>query len=521
MKKILLTLIAAHLPVPAFALDVQAFRPNHNRGEGLTTYSSSALRGGEWQASIFANYVKNPLEFGFLDNTSRTRGIVDSTSTFNFLFSYALADAVTLGLDFPLHLVSDIQSLDAIRGESNYTPGDPRVFLQIPLLRARTEDGTGLGIAFVPYGTFSLGATGDFLGNQSYVAGGKLVFDAWLGERNYVSLNGGFAYRAEEEVIQNLRVHHEIPLALSYVHVVAPRARIDLIGEVFGATSLDAPFQDEITSPAEALVAARKRWDRWALTAGGGAGLNAGYGAPDYRVFAGVTYAHVGHKKVVDEPEPEPTPEPAPQDGGLSLLIRKENGAPIVAEIVVKSADDKFRDRIKTSEWKRALPPGTYQVSVDVKEYSWIYREFTIEPGQRVSETITMVMPKKKGEKIDVLGKILFDVDQATLQAQSYPILDHVVEVLKNHPEVTKIRIEAHTDSQSSDKYNLSLSNRRAQTVLQYLTQSGIAAARLESRGYGESFPIDSNDTEAGRSNNRRVEFLVLETSKPGAIQNE
>jgi len=84
-----------------------------------------------------------------------------------------------------------------------------------------------------------------------------------------------------------------------------------------------------------------------------------------------------------------------------------------------------------------------------------------------------------------------------------------VVDFLKSNPSVS-IEISGHTDSKGSDTYNENLSQGRSQSVVDYIIGQGIDSPRLEAHGYGEAKPIDSNDTEEGRANNRRVEFTVL-----------
>jgi outer membrane protein OmpA-like peptidoglycan-associated protein len=81
--------------------------------------------------------------------------------------------------------------------------------------------------------------------------------------------------------------------------------------------------------------------------------------------------------------------------------------------------------------------------------------------------------------------------------------------VLKNHPEIVKLRVEGHTDSQGSSSSNLTLSQARAQAVLTYLTNAGVPADRLSSEGYGEDRPLDKRETRAAWEKNRRVELMV------------
>jgi outer membrane protein OmpA-like peptidoglycan-associated protein len=87
-----------------------------------------------------------------------------------------------------------------------------------------------------------------------------------------------------------------------------------------------------------------------------------------------------------------------------------------------------------------------------------------------------------------------------------------VAGTLSAHPEIARIRIEGHTDSQGSAVRNTLLSEKRAQAVRLWLMEKGgIAGARLEARGYGPTQPVAPNKTAAGRSKNRRVEFRILE----------
>jgi len=74
-----------------------------------------------------------------------------------------------------------------------------------------------------------------------------------------------------------------------------------------------------------------------------------------------------------------------------------------------------------------------------------------------------------------------------------------------------RVEIAGHTDARGSDAYNSKLSNQRAQSVMNYLTERGIAADRMSAKGYGESEPVADNETDEGRELNRRVELKILE----------
>jgi OOP family OmpA-OmpF porin len=105
------------------------------------------------------------------------------------------------------------------------------------------------------------------------------------------------------------------------------------------------------------------------------------------------------------------------------------------------------------------------------------------------------------------LEGVNFDNDSASLRPDSMVLLDSAVATLKEWGEV-KVEVAGHTDSVSSDAYNLELSQRRAETVRAYLVDKGIAADRLTAKGYGEAHPVSDNDTPEGRFRNRRVELI-------------
>lgn len=103
-------------------------------------------------------------------------------------------------------------------------------------------------------------------------------------------------------------------------------------------------------------------------------------------------------------------------------------------------------------------------------------------------------------------GVVLFDFDKADIKPEAHQLLDEVVTILKKNREMKGV-IEGHTDSMGSEEYNQGLSERRAQAVEKYIEERGIDADRYTIKGYGESNPIASNDTEEGRQENRRVEL--------------
>jgi outer membrane protein OmpA-like peptidoglycan-associated protein len=113
-----------------------------------------------------------------------------------------------------------------------------------------------------------------------------------------------------------------------------------------------------------------------------------------------------------------------------------------------------------------------------------------------------------KPDKLELKEKLYFAWDQATLQEVSYPVLDEVVAALQENKSF-RVQVEGHSSSDGSNDHNQSLSEQRAQAVLDYLVAHGVAKERLGSKGFSSSVPLDTNTTAEGRENNRRVEFVV------------
>jgi outer membrane protein OmpA-like peptidoglycan-associated protein len=115
------------------------------------------------------------------------------------------------------------------------------------------------------------------------------------------------------------------------------------------------------------------------------------------------------------------------------------------------------------------------------------------------------------------MDQVHFTSDQDVILTESQPLLVQVAEIIKIHPEWESILIEGHCDSRAGDAHNLDLSQRRAQSVLQFLVSRGVEPSRLRAQGFGRSRPIAPNTTEEGMAQNRRVEFTI-ERARPPAV---
>lgn len=117
-------------------------------------------------------------------------------------------------------------------------------------------------------------------------------------------------------------------------------------------------------------------------------------------------------------------------------------------------------------------------------------------------------MKVKKGDVVE-LNKIYFESNRWNLLEDSFDQLNQLANLMHKHPKM-RIQIKGHTDNKGTESYNQKISEHRCESVYNYLMASNVNSRRMEYVGYGETYPIDTNDTEEGRQNNRRVEFVIL-----------
>jgi len=130
-----------------------------------------------------------------------------------------------------------------------------------------------------------------------------------------------------------------------------------------------------------------------------------------------------------------------------------------------------------------------------------------IKLHRRVTEKVDLSAVKQDSKL--VLRSLLFETGSDKIDPSSYPMLEDMISYLTTHKEM-KLHIEGHTDNTGSDETNDALSLGRAKSVMDYLVNGGIANDRLEAEGKGSHDPVSTNDTEEGRTENRRIEFTLM-----------
>ena len=198
-------------------------------------------------------------------------------------------------------------------------------------------------------------------------------------------------------------------------------------------------------------------------------------------------------------------------------VINKKTGEPENAMVIFANMEDGTEYIRLQTQGERAV----YSVTLPIGKRFACYSELDgfLSENQNLStehmqanETIEQdlnLVPVEVGGSIR-LNNIFFDFDKATLRSESFAELDRVLPLFERFPNM-KIEISGHTDSKGSDEYNEKLSKARAGSVRNYMVNKGVMPDRIVAKGYGESVPVDTNDTDEGRQQNRRVEFKVLE----------
>lgn len=160
-----------------------------------------------------------------------------------------------------------------------------------------------------------------------------------------------------------------------------------------------------------------------------------------------------------------------------------------------------------------SLPAGkNYGIAVEKDGYLFYSENFNLVKKTKYKEIEKIIELEKikKGSKL-ILRNVFFDYDKSDLKNESVTELNRLIKLLLANPTV-HIQLEGHTDNHGTDEYNIGLSQRRINSVKEYLINNGLPAERIKNTiGFGEAKPIDTNDTDEGRANNRRVEFVIVD----------
>ena len=200
----------------------------------------------------------------------------------------------------------------------------------------------------------------------------------------------------------------------------------------------------------------------------------------------------------------------------LKGRITDPDGNPLQAKIVLEDLDTGdtlaiINNDPETGEYFTVLP-AEKRVAYTVMSRNHLFKSDHIDTGkleESKEEALDVELQPIEEKKEIVLNNIFFDFNSADLRPESIIELKKVVKIMQENPKLV-VEIQGHTDSVGTDKYNLKLSQSRAEAVANYLIEQGIVKERFKVVGYGEAQPIASNSTDEGRQKNRRVVFKIL-----------
>ncbi|KFE59826.1 OmpA family protein [Hyalangium minutum] len=468
------------------------------------------------------------------------------------LFAYQVHPRVELGVDLPFtviqgdrfQLLRDALAAPDFPGAASVNRlglGDLRLLPRVTLLDPAQFP---VGLGFVGEVRLPTGDGFSFLGERGVLVAPRLAVERSFGPVRLLG-NVGWRFRRHAQYL-NLYVDDEFTLGAGAVVDLPNVARlsgIQAVAEMHLSTPASSPFTfsqaDSLKTPWELLVGARTHiHGPWGLelNVGRGIGLHGGYGREAFRVMVALRYEETfvdsDGDGVPDARDKCPTEKEdrdghEDDDGCIDPdndgdgIVDGEDGCPDKAgpkELKGCPADtdtdgDGIPDHLDACP-KKAGP----------KEYDGCPDTDGDEVPDNEDECPDMFGPPEnngcpydappyvvvESDRIRIKGNILFETGKANIRKQSFKLLDEVASVLARNPELGPVLIEGHTDNVGARALNLSLSDRRAKAVLDYLVAKGINRKRLRSQGFGFDRPITTNATPLGRAKNRRVEFRLV-----------
>lgn len=468
----MLLLLAAHA---AFALDAHGYEllgTSGNPHSFARVGTAHAGRAGSWDSLLGFDYAQNPL-------------------------------AET----FPWGREAVMPSLGTIYAGGGYSFGGLRVDGALPI-HAMGEDQTG---SFVAPGDARLGVLVPAFGEAGIRPAMGVQTNLWLPTGDETHHVGGLGPRASAAVVFEKEVANFGLVAMLGAEIGVPETDRNLvagIGPMLGigaryhindaaSAALELTSQSDVggqTWPVEATLSGRYRLPQgaWA-SVGGAAGLTEGVGAASFRAIVSVGWTYT---------KPEPPPALPPVDPNLDS---DGDHIPDVTDRCDDMAEtyDGFADEDGCPEFDGDADGVPFERDECPRD--------PIHPEQdpRYSDGCPKVA-EFAGDRIVITQAIFFAEGRAELMPSATPVLQAVLGVMNEHPEIAYFLVEGHTNQNGGDAFNLRLSDARAFAVMSWLGERGIPGARLLSKGFGETRPLVEADDPSAEAVNRRVEFRVV-----------
>lgn len=545
------------------ALDLDRYSAGETASDDFALSRPVDLGHLQWDALIQLDYALNPLvyeaDLGHSDTESAA--VVEHHLVVHLGLALGLVDRLVLFTGIPLtgFMQGDntIALLPEVEGSAI---GDPFLGARLRLLGTPSES---FALALQLRAAVPLGRAID---DEQSLA----VSDTWsmhpevlldLGSPDLrITIDAGARLRGAEDGFDTLEVGHELTFGVGAAVPLVPKVTGHL--QVFGSTDFSRFFERENT-PLEALLGGKlQAGGGWSAGLGVGTGLTRGYGSPDFRGL--LTIAHTSRWE-----RPQPVPEaPADRDGDGLLdpddrcpdepedadQFEDEDGCPDPdndGDQVLDASDgapndpedpDQFEDQDGIPDPDNdgdGKPDGDDRCPNEAEDVDQVADDdgcpeadadgdTVLDPQDRCPMTPGLANHSNPdclgcpalactdaSGTIRILERVEFETDSDVLLPRSEPVLQAVQEILSTNTMIRKVRVEGHTDDRGNDQHNQELSQRRAQSVVRWLTEHGIDASRLEAQGLGETRPLVPNQGARNRQTNRRVEFHITDPAPP------
>jgi len=543
-------LLALPLAASAQGFSLNRFDPAEH-GSNWFSGESLDLRGHlRPAAGLTLDWAYKPL-VAYDDDGDEIGPVIESQLFAHLGGGVILWDRLRLGVNVPIALVSqgDEVALNGVdlEAQDGASLGDIRLGVDVRLLG---EYGDVVSLAAGVQLHLPTGDRDAYTGDGGVRLTPRLMVAGDIGIFAY-SARMGIVVRTGIDDVEGVSAGSELAfVATAGVRVLDKKL---LIGpELWGTTVLDDFFGKQAT-PFELIFGGHYTAGDFLFALGVGPGLTRGLGAPGVRVLGSVEWF-----PAIDEEKPAPEPEPTDRDGdgildvndacpdekGVASDDPEKNGCPLPKDKdgdgIIDSEDACPNEKgVATDDPDTNGCPadrdgdGIYDIDdacPDVKGIASDDPKKNGCPGDRDQDQIVDPedacpdnagppnedkkkhgCPAARVEKgqIKIIERIEFKSGSDKILPESFAIMEAVRAILAEHAEITRIAIEGHTDNVGKAEFNKKLSQRRAESVMKWLTQKGIKRERLEAHGFGMERPIADNDSDEGKQTNRRVEFHI------------
>jgi outer membrane protein OmpA-like peptidoglycan-associated protein len=492
---------------------------------------------------LLGDYAHDPLVLRSVPGNKNVGSVVGDQLFLHLDAAFSLSNRVLLDVDVPVALLQSGDSPNrggiAFSSPNSVQFGDLRLGAR---LRIFGEYHDPFQIAVGGYVWAPTGAKNSFVSSGQVRGLPQLILGGRVAERVVWSAAAGPELQ-KSATFANIDQGTMFKWGAGFGILLLDNRHLQIGPEVSGGVTL-RDVQKRTTN-AEALLDLRYRFvDDVEFAVGAGPGLTSGIGTPDFRGV--LSLAYTPEQKLEEKPEPPPPPKPVdpcaedktkegcappPKDSDGDGIIDDEDACPEVKG--VETDDPKTngcppdRDHDGIIDKEDACPDEKGIADDDPKKNGCPPPKDTdgdgiLDPDDACpnEKGAADPDPKKNGcpksvrvseKEVVILEQVQFDTGKATIRKVSDDLLDQVAAVLKEHPELTKLEVQGHTDDRGSRAMNDTLSQARANAVMKAMVQRGVAAERLTAKGYGQNQPLDTNTTEEGRQRNRRVQFIILD----------